>query len=136
MNTIDIYTVLAQPRAVLLDVRRIDERIEETRGRYLTKSPTLSDMPKGGSRRRDLGDLVCDLEPLVIARRHAEESYIAAYVRAERVIDAVPGERSRECMRGYYLHGEPQTRIAARLDISRSAVCHAIRRGVARIAED
>ena len=135
MNVVDIYTVLGQPRAILREIRRIDEQIAEIRGGYMTKSPTLSDMPKGGGH-RDLGDLVCDLEPLIVSRRHAEQSYAAAYAAARKVIEEIPGKKSRECMRRYYLLGDTQTAIALRLDVSRSAVCHAIRRGVSRAAED
>lgn len=135
MNVVDIYTILGQPRAILREIRRIDDRIAEIRGGYMTKSPTLSDMPKGGGH-RDLGDLVCDLEPLIVSRRHAEQSYAAAYAAARKVIEEIPGKKSRECMRRYYLLGDTQTAIALRLDVSRSAVCHAIRRGVSRAAED
>ena len=135
MNTVDIYTILGQPRAILREIRRIDDQIAVIRGGYMTKSPTLSDMPKGGGH-RDLGDLVCDLEPLIVSRRHAEQSYVAAYAAARKVIEAIPGKKSRECMRRYYLLGDTQTAIALRLDVSRSAVCHAIRRGVSRAAED
>ena len=145
MNTVDIYTILGQPRAILREIRRIDDQIAVIRGGYMTKSPTLSDMPKGGGHRdlgdlvgghRDLGDLVCDLEPLIVSRRHAEQSYVAAYAAARKVIEEIPGKKSRECMRRYYLLGDTQTAIALRLDVSRSAVCHAIRRGVSRAAED
>lgn len=135
MNVVDIYTVLGQPRAILREIRRIDDQIAEIRGGYMTKSPTLSDMPKGGGH-RDLGDLVCDLEPLIVSRRHAEQSYVAAYAAARKVIDEIPGKKSRECMRRYYLLGDTQTAVALRLGVSRSAVCHAIRRGVSRAAED
>ena len=135
MNVVDIYTILGQPRAILREIRRIDDQIAEVRGGYMTKSPTLSDMPKGGGH-RDLGDLVCDLEPLIVSRRHAEQSYAAAYAAARKVIEEIPGKKSRECMRRYYLLGYTQTAIALRLDVSRSAVCHAIRRGVSRAAED
>ena len=135
MNVVDIYTILGQPRAILREIRRIDDQIAEIRGGYMTKSPTLSDMPKGGGH-RDLGDLVCDLEPLIVSRRHAEQSYAAAYAAARKVIEEIPGKKSRECMRRYYLLGDTQTAIALRLDVSRSAVCHAIRRGVSRAAED
>ena len=135
MNVVDIYTILGQPRAILREIRRIDDQIAEIRGGYMTKSPTLSDMPKGGGH-RDLGDLVCDLEPLIVSRRHAEQSYVAAYAAARKVIEEIPGKKSRECMRRYYLLGDTQTAIALRLDVSRSAVCHAIRRGVSRAAED
>lgn len=135
MNVVDIYTVLGQPRAILREIRRIDDRIAEIRGGYMTKSPTLSDMPKGGGH-RDLGDLVCDLEPLIVSRRHAEQSYVAAYAAARKVIEEIPGKKSRECMRRYYLLGDTQTAVALRLGVSRSAVCHAIRRGVSRAAED
>lgn len=135
MNVVDIYTILGQPRAILREIRRIDDQIAEVRGGYMTKSPTLSDMPKGGGH-RDLGDLVCDLEPLIVSRRHAEQSYAAAYAAARKVIEEIPGKKSRECMRRYYLLGDTQTAVALRLGVSRSAVCHAIRRGVSRAAED
>ena len=135
MNVVDIYTILGQPRAILREIRRIDDRIAEIRGGYMTKSPTLSDMPKGGGH-RDLGDLVCDLEPLIVSRRHAEQSYVDAYAAARKVIEEIPGKKSRECMRRYYLLGDTQTAVALRLGVSRSAVGHAIRRGVSRAAED
>ena len=138
MKTVEIYSVLNHPRVILDTIRDVDEQLEEKRQRYMMRSPAYSDMPRSpGHSARDLSDFVADAEDLICTRRTLEDTYVAVSVAVGRLIrDMGLTNKAQKVLRDYYIYGKTQGQIAAELGVTRSCICHTIKRAVAAYADD